>query len=270
MSRPVRPGAAGAGGNEAAWIVPGIGAVVLLSSAATWLGGTLAAAWTGTGGPRAGFSPVLFGRVVGAGTASRWPGVSPTLIWVLTGVVALLLTVPLTAVAVVVCSRRLRADDPRRSLARPRDVAHLTMPRVAAGATRLRPSLAGRNPAELVAGDVGLALGRLGAPGPRTGKGKVLFSSWEDVVLAYMAPRSGKSTALAVPAVLSAPGAVIATSNKADVWRRPRRSATRRPANGSGRSIRSASPGPRRPGGGTRWPTSTRSRRPSAWPATSC
>jgi len=46
----------------------------------------------------------------------------------------------------------------------------------------------------------------------------VLFSSWEDVVLAYMAPRSGKSTALAIPAVLSAPGAVIATSNKADVW----------------------------------------------------
>ena len=37
-------------------------------------------------------------------------------------------------------------------------------------------------------------------------------------MLAYMAPRSGKSTALAIPAVLSAPGAAIATSNKADVW----------------------------------------------------
>ncbi len=217
MNRPVRPGAAG-GGNEAAWIVPGIGAVLLLSSAAIWLGGTLAATWTGTAGPRAGYSPVLFVRVVAAGTASRWPGVSTTLIWALTGAVALLLTVPLTAVAVLVSSRRLRADDPRRSLARPRDVAHLTMPRVAASATRLRPSLAGRKPAELVAGDVGLALGRLAAAGPRTAKGKVLFSSWEDVVLAYMAPRSGKSTALAVPAVLSAPGAVIATSNKADVW----------------------------------------------------
>jgi hypothetical protein len=31
-------------------------------------------------------------------------------------------------------------------------------------------------------------------------------------------PALGKSTALAIPAVLSAPGAVIATSNKADVW----------------------------------------------------
>ena len=46
----------------------------------------------------------------------------------------------------------------------------------------------------------------------------MLYSSWEDVVLAYMAPRSGKSTALAIPAVLSAPGAAVATSNKADVW----------------------------------------------------
>ncbi|WP_206691048.1 type IV secretory system conjugative DNA transfer family protein [Quadrisphaera sp. INWT6] len=33
-----------------------------------------------------------------------------------------------------------------------------------------------------------------------------------------MAPRAGKTTALAVPAVLEAPGAVVATSNKADLW----------------------------------------------------
>jgi type IV secretory pathway TraG/TraD family ATPase VirD4 len=33
-----------------------------------------------------------------------------------------------------------------------------------------------------------------------------------------MAPRSGKTTVLAIPSVLSAPGPVVATSNKADVW----------------------------------------------------
>jgi type IV secretory pathway TraG/TraD family ATPase VirD4 len=33
-----------------------------------------------------------------------------------------------------------------------------------------------------------------------------------------MAPRAGKTTSLAVPAILAAPGAVIATSNKADLW----------------------------------------------------
>ena len=36
--------------------------------------------------------------------------------------------------------------------------------------------------------------------------------------MAFMAPRSGKTTALAIPFVLSAPGAVIATSNKSDLW----------------------------------------------------
>ena len=36
-------------------------------------------------------------------------------------------------------------------------------------------------------------------------------------MLEIMAPRAGKTTALAVPMVLDAPGAVIATSNKADL-----------------------------------------------------
>jgi len=214
MSRPVTPGGGTGGGNEAAWIIPSIGALLLITSAATWLGGTLAAAHAGTGGPRASFSLALFVLVLRDGPDSRWPGASPALVWGLTGGLTALLTVPVVVVAVVLFSRRLRADDPRRSLARAGDVAHLTMPQVATSATRLRPSLAGRKPAEIRAGDAGLALGRLG----NSDKGRVLFSSWEDVVLAYMAPRSGKSTALAIPAVLSAPGAVIATSNKADVW----------------------------------------------------
>jgi type IV secretory pathway TraG/TraD family ATPase VirD4 len=46
----------------------------------------------------------------------------------------------------------------------------------------------------------------------------VLRASWEDVQLAVMAPRAGKTTSLAVPAVLDAPGAVVATSNKSDLW----------------------------------------------------
>ena len=40
----------------------------------------------------------------------------------------------------------------------------------------------------------------------------------EDVILAVMAPRAGKTTALAVPAVINAPGSVLATSNKPDLW----------------------------------------------------
>ena len=218
MTRPIRPGggigAGNGGGPEAAWVIPGLGGLLLIGSAACWIGGTLAAAHTGAGTPRAPFSLTLIVQVLRDGTGSLWPGVATTVVWTLTGSIAALLTVPLVVVGVVLASRRLRADDPRRSLARLSDVAHLTMPTVAAGAIRLRPTLAGRKPAEITAGDAGLALGRLGSGH----HGRVLFSSWEDVVLAYMAPRSGKSTALAIPAVLSAPGAVIATSNKADVW----------------------------------------------------
>jgi type IV secretory pathway TraG/TraD family ATPase VirD4 len=225
MSRPVRPGGAGSG-QEAAWAVPTVGAVLLLVSAATWVGGTLAALGTGAhhaparGAP---FSLLLVIDVARDGTGSRWPGVSPVLIWALTAALTLLVACPVALVTLRWFARRPAADDPRRSLARVRDVAHLTLPQVAAGAARLRPSLAGRPTAEIPVGDVGLALGRLAGGTSRgttrgSAGGKVLYGSWEDVVLAYMAPRSGKTTALAIPAVLSAPGAVIATSNKADVW----------------------------------------------------
>src|SRR5437660_718034 len=50
------------------------------------------------------------------------------------------------------------------------------------------------------------------------GRGPALFASWEDTITAFMAPRSGKTTTLSIPYVLSAPGAVVATSNKADLW----------------------------------------------------
>jgi len=144
--------------------------------------------------------------------------VSPALVWSVAAALGLLVAVPLVTVTALWWVRRVRADDPRRSLARAGDVAHLTLPAAATSAARLRPGLAGRKPGEIDAADVGLALGRLQTGSTSPGKGRVLYASWEDVVLAYMAPRSGKSTALAIPAVLSAPGAAVATSNKADVW----------------------------------------------------
>ncbi|MEU8220152.1 TraM recognition domain-containing protein [Micromonospora taraxaci] len=58
----------------------------------------------------------------------------------------------------------------------------------------------------------------LGAHRRRRGSGPRLYSSWEDVVLAVMAPRAGKTTALAVQSILNAPGAALATSNKPDLW----------------------------------------------------
>ena len=57
--------------------------------------------------------------------------------------------------------------------------------------------------------DIGLRLGRLGRHD--------LFAAEEDVLLHIAGPRSNKTSALVVPAVLSAPGPLIATSNKVDL-----------------------------------------------------
>ncbi len=54
-----------------------------------------------------------------------------------------------------------------------------------------------------------MLLGNLAPSGPE------VRASWEDVCVAIMAPRSGKTTSLAVPAILRAPGPVLLTSNKA-------------------------------------------------------
>jgi len=230
----VLPGTGGpGGGNAVAWAVPVVGAALLLGSAALWTGALLAAGVQGVPVGRPTLRLLLVVQVLRDGTQSRWPGVSAALIWSLAAGLGMLIAGPILLAALVWSARRPRADDPRRSMARRRDVAHLTFPAAARGAIRLRPSLATIKPDYIDPADVGLALGRLqtgtsSASGtsarPGRGrkvshdKGRVLYSSWEDVVLAYMAPRSGKSTALAVPAVLSAPGAAVATSNKADVW----------------------------------------------------
>ena len=44
--------------------------------------------------------------------------------------------------------------------------------------------------------------------------GAPVTAAFGDVLLAVMAPRSAKTTSLAVPAVLTAPGPVVVTSNK--------------------------------------------------------
>jgi len=76
----------------------------------------------------------------------------------------------------------------------------------------LRAGLAHCADRDISGDDTGLALGSL------TPRSPVLRASWEDVLLAIMAPRAGKTTSLAIPSVLAAPGAVVATSNKADLW----------------------------------------------------
>lgn len=46
----------------------------------------------------------------------------------------------------------------------------------------------------------------------------ILYKSFEEFTLVFMGPRSNKTSAVAVPRILSAPGAVVSTSNKPDLW----------------------------------------------------
>src|SRR5260370_912915 len=77
-------------------------------------------------------------------------------------------------------------------------------------------SLAGADPRAIQPAEAGVALGRLARSGRRAGP--AVYAGWRDTIVAFMAPGSGKTTAQAIPFVLSAPGAVIATSNKSDLW----------------------------------------------------
>lgn len=45
-----------------------------------------------------------------------------------------------------------------------------------------------------------------------------IWKSFEDFEVVFMGPRSNKTSAVAVPRILSAPGAVVNTSNKPDLW----------------------------------------------------
>lgn len=115
-----------------------------------------------------------------------------------------------------IASRLAQPGDPVAALADNPGLDALKPDASAKKAVALRRSLHGTAPGELAGEQIGLVLGDVLLPGDRTGA--TLFSSWEDTVVAFMAPRSGKTTTQSIPHVLSAPGAVIATSNKADLW----------------------------------------------------
>jgi type IV secretion system protein VirD4 len=109
---------------------------------------------------------------------------------------------------VIAVGRWDEPGDPRRSLLRRRELGDLTGPAAERRARRLRPSLADRDAVPVT--DHGVRLLSIA--------GRPVSMSWEDVALIIMGPRSNKTSAIAVPTVLSAPGLVVATSNKADLW----------------------------------------------------
>lgn len=127
---------------------------------------------------------------------------------VIIGCYVLPATVLLTATALGV-KVWLRFRSSSKGLADQRDLADLLPKKIATKATDLRPCLKDTKPKDVAPDDCGVLLGTLN---PGTSE---VRSSWEDVLLAIMAPRSGKTSSLAIPAILRAPGPVLLTSNKA-------------------------------------------------------
>lgn len=135
---------------------------------------------------------VLSGKVA-------WP-VQSTIIAVIVPVVFLVLAVLVWFTVARRASRSTRVDPAARYMGCGRDVAPLTKTHVKATANRLG-----------VTDSPGVPIGLTVATSTP------LFGSWEDMHLDIWGPRTGKTTSRAVPAILEAPGAVLATSNKRDL-----------------------------------------------------
>jgi type IV secretory pathway TraG/TraD family ATPase VirD4 len=179
-----------------------------------WAAGALTATVSGQpDGPQ--FGTLFATDLLNGQWAVLYPHVNHTAVAVVYGVLVVVAAAPVTVGWIVWERRRTHAGDPLPSMARPREVADLTPAGVTKRAVQLRPSLANTPVKKLAGHDIGVALGTMLLPGRR---GPMLRASWEDGVLAVMGPRAGKTTSLAVPLILDAPGAVLATSNRADLW----------------------------------------------------
>ncbi len=137
--------------------------------------------------------------------ARPWPGGMSTLVAAGT-LVLLLVLVGVGAVVWVRRPRRTRVDAMARRLAPHSQLTGVTPADVARTAARLRPGETLNGP-----DDHGLPIGKT-VPGAVT-----IRQGWEDCSVLVAGPRTGKTTAAAIPAVTAAPGAVAVTSNKADV-----------------------------------------------------
>ncbi|MFC4018950.1 type IV secretory system conjugative DNA transfer family protein [Micromonospora sp. GCM10011542] len=213
-SRPVEPRGT-AGGPLTPFLLLGLAWAVVALIWLSWLAGRIAAAASGSPATGPGFGSAYLQHLLRTDWAALWPGVTPTAVGVVYAVLLLVLVGLGTLGAVWWQERKPDAEDPLPSLAGPAEVRAMTLPAVAAKARRLRPGLADMPAKGISAESAGVVFG---AHWRRRSSGPRLYSSWEDVILAVMAPRTGKTTALAVQSILNAPGAALATSNKPDLW----------------------------------------------------
>ncbi|MGW2477920.1 type IV secretory system conjugative DNA transfer family protein [Streptomyces sp. NPDC001665] len=179
-------------------------AVVVPLANLAWLAGNTAAVLTGT--RRAPYRPtdaLLHPEQV-------WPDAGETSLLIGARIVPVALLLALAAGAGLLWARHKSRTGGRKKItdmAKARDIEPLLAKQITDKARALRPSL--KTSKTLDAKDTGVLLGTL------QGTRHEVRMGFEDVAVAIMAPRSGKTTSLAIPSVLAAPGPVLLTSNKA-------------------------------------------------------
>jgi type IV secretory pathway TraG/TraD family ATPase VirD4 len=213
VTRALGPRPSAAHGAAGPWAVLAVCWGVIAAGAVGWAG--VKTATVISGGTTARYDIKFFENLVAGRTSQVWQHAPAITVAVCVAVAYLLAGAVVAGGWVLLSRRRAVPGDPVAALAGSPQMSALAGPAVARRAARLRPSLRGVPARSIADGDIGLVLGELTRPG---GTGATLYTSWEDTVVAIMAPRSGKTTVLAIPSVLSAPGPVVATSNKADVW----------------------------------------------------
>ncbi|WP_244178721.1 type IV secretory system conjugative DNA transfer family protein [Streptomyces rubellomurinus] len=191
--------------NDRMWLAGGIlvGGVVVLA-ASTWTGAAAGAVLTGADAPS--LSPYTVFEMARSWTAV-WPH-SP----VASGAGAALFDAVVVAGIGWGLWAGLRWFHQAAHLATLHQVRDLTPKRAASTSTRLRASLRDVKPRDVTPRDRGVLLG------DHLPTGVELRGSDEDTYLALMAPRAGKSSAIAIPIAVEAPAALLLTSNKSDVY----------------------------------------------------
>lgn len=216
MTRPAGPPP----GDAAPWLIIGVlgGGAGLFGLA--WLGGTLGAAVAGAGWSPPPASVQSAFDLITKGPSALWPD-SPT--GALVGLVLVLVVGlgGLIALGLLIW-RRMR---PSSGLGGRKEMSALGKKEAESRARQLRPELA--KVRHLERQDVGMQLGELAPNGPAGPFGPSLYGSDEDTFCVVMGPRAGKTSGVAVPILLDAPGAALLTSNRNDAYAITRRERAR-------------------------------------------
>ncbi|MBT3152381.1 TraM recognition domain-containing protein [Streptomyces sp. CHD11] len=182
----------------------GVLAIVVPLSHLAWLCGNLTASLTGDSwAPYQPTNALLRPEQV-------WPEAGENALLIGARIVPVLLLLALGVTAVALWLRHKNRGGGRKKItgmAKARDIEPLMAKAITDKARSLRPSL--KDAKHIEARDTGILLGNL-----QNTRHEVRMG-YEDVAVAIMAPRSGKTTSLAIPSMLAAPGPVLLTSNKA-------------------------------------------------------